>query len=99
VTRSRVVIAVPGDPATGFTPRHSRSFTAVIRLSPVAGRDRSQTSTSRTRTPGLALAADLALSAGEAAEGGSFHQDTRSLIRSVSDTSKSTYFLLRTQQP
>jgi hypothetical protein len=29
VTRNRVQIASPDGPAAGFTPRHSRSFTAV----------------------------------------------------------------------
>jgi hypothetical protein len=29
VVSNRVVIAAPDGPATGFTPRHSRSFTAV----------------------------------------------------------------------
>ena len=29
VVRNRVMTAIPHGPATGFTPRHSRSFTAV----------------------------------------------------------------------
>jgi hypothetical protein len=32
VVRSRVVIAAPDGPAVGFTPRHSRSLTAVTNL-------------------------------------------------------------------